>query len=80
MGSFPLMIRSFFGILHQCPAAIRKNLSGLDNISADGSTAFDELAVMCDELAGFGKFKEERSDYKSLSQTLQVRHKMKSHN
>ena len=76
----PLNDTVLFGILHQCPAAIRKTLSGLDNISADGSIASDELAVMCDELAGFGKLKGEISDYTSLSQTLQVRHQMKSHN
>jgi hypothetical protein len=79
-GFSPLNDTVLFGILHQCPAAIRKTLSGLDNISADGSTAFDEMTVMCNKLGGFGKFKGEISDYTSLSQTLQVRHQMKSHN
>jgi len=52
----PLNETVLFAILRQCPASIRKSLSGLDNISADGSTAFDELTSICDQLLSFGKF------------------------
>ena len=54
-GFIPLNDTVLFNILRQCPAAIRKSLSGLDNISADGAIAFDELVSICDQLVGFGK-------------------------
>lgn len=37
----PLNETVLFSILHRCPASIRKSLSGLDNISADGTAACD---------------------------------------
>jgi hypothetical protein len=52
----PINETILFAILRQCPAAIRKSLSGLDNISADGSVAFDEITSICDQLLSFGKF------------------------
>lgn len=55
-GFVPLKDTILFSILHQCPAAIRKSLSGLDNTSADGSTAFEELDAICDQLISFGRF------------------------
>ena len=58
-GFVPLSNTILYNILHQCSAAIRKSLSGLDNISADGSGAFDALIEMCDQLIGFGKIKKE---------------------
>jgi hypothetical protein len=51
----PLSETVLYSILRKCPAAVRKSLSGLDNISADGSAAFDELALICDQLLSFGK-------------------------
>ena len=51
----PLNETVLFSILHRCPASTRKSLSGLDNISADGTTACDELNVMCDQLVSFGE-------------------------
>jgi hypothetical protein len=51
----PLKDTVLFSILHQCPAAVRKSLSGLDNTSSDGSAAFEELIVLCDQLLSFGK-------------------------
>jgi hypothetical protein len=50
----PLSSTSLFAILHHCAASTRKSLSGLDYFSADGSTAFDELRQLCDELKAFG--------------------------
>lgn len=50
----PLSSTSLFAILRHCAASTRKSLSGLDYFSADGSTAFDELRQLCDELAIFG--------------------------
>jgi hypothetical protein len=55
----PLSDTVLYNILHQCSAAVRKSLSGLDNISADGSAAFDGLIDMCDQFIGFGKIKRE---------------------
>ena len=51
----PLKDTVLFSILHQCPAAVRKSLSGLDNTSSDGSAAFEELIVLCDQLLSFGR-------------------------
>jgi uncharacterized membrane protein len=51
----PLNDTVLFSILHRCPASIRKSLAGLDNISADGTTACDELTLMCDKVVSFGK-------------------------
>jgi hypothetical protein len=55
-GTFsPLKETVLFSILRQCPAAVRKSLSGLDNTSADGSAAFEDLITMCDQLISFGR-------------------------
>ena len=58
-GFVPLSDTILYKILHQCPAAVRKSLSGLDGISADGSGAFDGLIDMCEQLISFGKIKRE---------------------
>ena len=50
----PLSSTSLLAILRHCAASTRKSLSGLDYFSGDGSTAFDELRQLCDELATFG--------------------------
>lgn len=51
----PLSDTLLFNILQKCPATIQKCLAGLDNISADGSTVFDDLVDLCDQLLSFGK-------------------------
>jgi len=51
----PLQKSSLFAILKKCGASTRKSLAGLDNFSCDGSTAFDQLRNLCDELAVYGK-------------------------
>jgi hypothetical protein len=51
----PLAASSLFAILQKCGASTRKSLAGLDNFSCDGSTAFDQLRNLCDEMATFGK-------------------------
>lgn len=53
-GFIPLSETVLYAILQRCPAAVRKSLSGLDNISADGSAAFDEMISLCDLLLSFG--------------------------
>ena len=58
-GFAPLSDTILYNILHQCSAAVRKSLSGLDGISVDGSGAFDGLIDMCEQLVGFGKVKRE---------------------
>ncbi len=51
----PLGPSSLFAILKKCGATTRKSLAGLDNFSCDGSTAFDQLRNLCDELATYGE-------------------------
>lgn len=51
----PLGRSSLFSILKKCGATTRKSLAGLDSFSCDGSTAFDQLRNLCDELAIYGK-------------------------
>ena len=51
----PLSDSSLFAILEGCTASTRKSMSGIDNYAANGSSAFDNLKKMCDELATFRK-------------------------
>lgn len=51
----PLATSSLFAILQKCSASTRKSLAGLDNFSSDGSTAFDQLQNLCDDMISFGK-------------------------
>jgi hypothetical protein len=39
-----------YRILTSCSASVRKSLQGLDYISAEGGTTFDDLAVITDQL------------------------------
>ena len=50
----PLGDSTLYEILRKCPAATRKSLAGLDGTSADGATAFEQLAKICDTLASHG--------------------------
>jgi len=50
----PLGFTSLMGILNACPASTRKSMAGIDEYSANGSTAFDSLAKICDELSFYG--------------------------
>ena len=52
----PLGSSTLFAVLKKCGARMRKSLAGLDNFSCDGSTAFDQLRSLCDELATYGKY------------------------
>jgi hypothetical protein len=52
----PLASSSLFAILSKCGASTRKSLAGLDNFSCDGSTAFDQLRDLCDEMATYGEY------------------------
>ena len=51
----PLATSSLFAILQKCSASTRKSLAGLDNFSSDGSTAFDQLQNLCDDMISLGK-------------------------
>jgi len=51
-------------ILAVCSASVRKSLQGLDNFSAEGSQAFDDLAKLADKLADCGKPQEWARDIK----------------
>jgi len=52
----PLSDTTLFNILKGCSASIRKSLSGLDNYSTNGSTAFDVLTTLCEELANYREY------------------------
>lgn len=55
-GNFkPLGETTLFEILKSCSASIRKSLAGLDSYSTNGSTAFDILTTLCEELAAYRK-------------------------
>ena len=53
----PLSKSVLYKILDGCSASTRKSLQGLDYFSADGSTAFDNLINITDELVTMGKRK-----------------------
>lgn len=50
----PLGSSSLFAILSKCRASMRKSLAGLDSFSCDGSTAFDQLQSLCDDMVVYG--------------------------
>lgn len=54
----PLGASSLFAILNKCSASMRKSLAGLDTFSCDGSTAFDQLQKLCDDMAIYGAYSE----------------------
>ena len=54
-GFKPLASSSLFAILSKCGASTRKSLADLDNFSCDGSTSFDRLRDLCDEMATYGE-------------------------
>jgi hypothetical protein len=53
----PLGSSSLFAILKKCGATARKSLAGLDTFSCDGSTAFDQLRNLCDDMAAYGAYR-----------------------
>ncbi|CAF1548652.1 unnamed protein product [Adineta ricciae] len=50
----PLSETVLYQILNGCSASTRKSLQGLDYFSADGSTAFDNLVKIADEMVTIG--------------------------
>ena len=56
--------RTLQRILDACSASVRKSLQGLDNFSAQGSQAFDDLAKLTDNLVDCGKPPEWARDVK----------------
>ena len=56
--------RTLQRILDVCSASVRKSLQGLDNFSAQGSQAFDDLAKLTDNLVDCGKPPEWARDVK----------------
>ena len=56
--------RTLQRILDVCSASVRKSLQGLDNFSAQGSQAFDDLAKLTDNLVDCGKLPEWARDVK----------------
>lgn len=50
----PMGRTTLLNILNHCSASIRKSLQGLDNFSADGAKAFDELEEVSERLGDAG--------------------------
>ena len=51
----PMSKRTLQRVLNECSASVRKSLQGLDNFSAQGAEAFDELDKLVDKLVDCGK-------------------------
>ena len=51
----PASIRCLFRMLEVCSASMQRSLHGLDNISAEGTEAFDNLRAIIDTLVENGK-------------------------
>ena len=51
----PMSKRTLQRVLDECSASVRKSLQGLDNFSAQGAEAFDELDKLVDKLADCGR-------------------------
>lgn len=51
----PLGDTILFDILKHCSASTRKSLAGLDSFSANGSSAFEALIKLSEELAAYGE-------------------------
>lgn len=52
----PLGFTSLMNIMNACPASTRKSMAGIDEYTANGSTAFDSLIKLCDELSCYGQY------------------------
>lgn len=51
----PLSDTILFDILKHCSASTRKSLAGLDSYSANGSSAFEALVKLIEELSTYGE-------------------------
>ena len=76
--------RTLQRILDVCSASVRKPLQGLDNFSAQGYQAFDDLAKLTDNLVDCGKPPEWARDVKqhlrSSKQYLKGDYKVRGEN
>ena len=59
----PFSYSTMHRILTSCTASVRKSLQGLDYISAQGGTAFDELSAVVDKLIYHGLDKRKGMTY-----------------
>lgn len=59
----PFSYSTMHRILTSCTASVRKSLQGLDYISAEGGTAFDELSAVVDKLIDHGLDKRKGTTY-----------------
>ena len=49
--------RTLLRVLDVCSASVRKSLQGLDNFSAQGTKAFEDLCETVDRIADQAKYK-----------------------
>lgn len=54
-GFVPISRSSLCWLLKVCSASVRKSLQGLDDVSAEGAKAFDELAAVIENLGDYSK-------------------------
>lgn len=57
----PLGFTTLMNIMNACPASTRKSMAGIDEYTANGSTAFDSLMKLCDELSCYGQYFSNKS-------------------
>ena len=76
----PMSKPTLLRVLHACSASVRKSLQGLDNFSAQGSNAFDDLFEIVDKIAEQSKTqawaKETKQTLRSAKQYLRADYKV----
>lgn len=72
--------RTLHRVLDECSASVRKSLQGLDNFSAQGTEAFDDLDKLVDKVVDCGKTevwaREMRQQLRSSKQYLKSDYKV----
>lgn len=81
-GYEPMSKRTLHRVLQECAASVRKSLQGLDNFSAQGTEAFDDLNTLVDKLVDLGKTqvwaREMKQKLRSAKQYLKGDYKVRA--
>ena len=80
----PMSKRTLLRVLDVCSASVRKSLQGLDNFSAQGTKAFEDLCETVDRIADQAKSqawaKETKQTLRSAKQCLRADYKVRLRN
>ena len=80
----PMRKRTLLRVLDVCSASVRKSLQGLDNFSAQGTKAFEDLCETIDRIADQAKSqawaKETKQALRSAKQYLRADYKVRPRN